>query len=278
MKRIVYLLLTLIIFAVSVSAQNLTLEDALNRIPFSKIPYQERGLPIGHTDGCLVNRYDGIDGNMYEDLQCRESDLAKGYADFTPEVYLKIKLFDDLYLGALSFGGCTDYRTDVMFLCDANGHVSDTLLYPVATPSDELKEALGCIPFSKVPYQERYFLGGRNNLYGMDFNPMIEGRIYEDLQCKQYSLAEGNNDFMPTLYLKIPLSNGVGLCLGAVFFGGATDYRTDVIFVCDADGHVTDTLECCVLNGDLAVKQYTISSLEDIVVYQMIFDTPMPMK
>ena len=163
MKRIVYLLLTLIIFAVSVSAQNLTLEDALNRIPFSKIPYQERGLPIGHTDGCLVNRYDGIDGNMYEDLQCRESDLAKGYADFTPEVYLKIKLFDDLYLGALSFGGCTEYRTDVMFLCDANGHVSDTL-------------------------------------------------------------------------------------------------------------------ECCVLNGDLAVKQYEVKSPESVTVWQMFFDSPASMK
>ena len=152
------LCMLLMLLCGNVYAQNLTLKDGLSRIPFSKMPYKERNLPIGYTDGCLVNIYDGIDANMYEDLQCTEFDSAKKYVDFTPEVYLKIALPNSLYLGALSFGGCTEYRTDVLFVSDTNGNVKNTL-------------------------------------------------------------------------------------------------------------------ECCVLNGDFAVKQYEVKSTEEIIIYQMIFES-----
>lgn len=157
------LCMLLMLLCGNVYAQNLTLKDGLSRIPFSKMPYKERNLPIGYTDGCIVNIYDGIDANMYEDLQCTEFDSAKKYVDFTPEVYLKIALPNSLYLGALSFGGCTEYRTDVLFVSDTNGNVKDTL-------------------------------------------------------------------------------------------------------------------ECCVLNGELAVKQYEVKSTEEVIIYQMIFEMPMSLK
>ena len=134
-----------------------------------------------------------------------------------------------------------------------------------------LKFGLSQIPFANLPYKDRYLPGGRTDGYIIDFDPNIEGKMYEDLQCQQYSLAKNNQDFMPQVYLKVILSNG--LYLGALSFGGCTEYRTDVLFVSDTNGNVKDTLECCVLNGELAVKQYEVKSTEEIIIYQMIFES-----
>ena len=100
--------------------------------------------------------------------------------------------------------------------------------------------------------------------------------MLHNLLLKQYSLAKNNTDFFPEVYLKIQLSNG--LYLGALSFSGCTEYRTDVMFISDANGNVKDTLECCVLNGDLAVKQYEVKSPEEIIIYRMFFAMPVPMK
>lgn len=134
-----------------------------------------------------------------------------------------------------------------------------------------LKFGLSQIPFANLPYKDRYLPGGRTDGYIIDFDPNIEGKMYEDLQCQQYSLAKNNQDFMPQVYLKVKLSNG--LYLGALSFGGCTEYRTDVLFVSDMNGNVKDTLECCVLNGDFAVKQYEMKSTEEVIIYQMIFES-----
>ena len=110
MKKVnMFVCALLMLLCGNVNAQNLTLKEGLTRIPFSKMPYQKRDLPIGYTDGCLVNIYNGIEGKMYEDLQCKQYSSAKDNLDFTPEVYLKIQLSNGLYLGALSFSGCTEY-------------------------------------------------------------------------------------------------------------------------------------------------------------------------
>lgn len=134
-----------------------------------------------------------------------------------------------------------------------------------------LKFGLSQIPFANLPYKDRYLPGGRTDGYIIDFDPNIEGKMYEDLQCKQYSLAKNNLDFIPQVYLKVKLPNG--LYLGALSFGGCTEYRTDVLFVSDTNGNVKNTLECCVLNGDFAVKQYEMKSTEEVIIYQMIFES-----
>lgn len=139
-----------------------------------------------------------------------------------------------------------------------------------------LKFGLSQIPFANLPYKDRYLPGGRTDGYIIDFDPNIEGKMYEDLQCQQYSLAKNDQDFMPQVYLKVKLSNG--LYLGALSFGGCTEYRTDVLFVSDMNGNVKDTLESCVLNGELAVKQYEVKSTEEVIIYQMIFEMPMSLK
>lgn len=134
-----------------------------------------------------------------------------------------------------------------------------------------LKFGLSQIPFTNLPYKDRYLPGGRTDGYIIDFDPNIEGKMYEDLQCEQYSLAKNNLDFIPQVYLKVKLPNG--LYLGALSFGGCTEYRTDVLFVSDTNGNVKNTLECCVLNGDFAVKQYEVKSTEEVIIYQMIFES-----
>ena len=139
-----------------------------------------------------------------------------------------------------------------------------------------LQKGLSYIPFSKMPYQKRNLPGGRTNGCLVNIYNGIEGKMYEDLQCKQYNSAKNNLDFTPEVYLKIQLSNG--LYLGALSFSGCTEYRTDVMFISDANGNVKDTLECCVLNGDLAVKQYEVKSSEEIIIYRMFFASSVPMK
>ena len=70
-----------------------------------------------------------------------------------------------------------------------------------------LKFGLSQIPFTNLPYKDRYLPGGRTDGYIIDFDPNIEGKMYEDLQCKQYSLAKNNLDFIPQV-ISVPLKSG----------------------------------------------------------------------
>ncbi len=133
-----------------------------------------------------------------------------------------------------------------------------------------LDEGLDMIPFLEAPYKERYLPEGRESSCFVEFNSSILGRMYSDLQCKKFSMANKMIDFTPVVYLKIALPDHS--ILGALSFGGVTDYQTDVLFIRDLKRRIRDTLECCVMLDELPVKQYEVREMGEVVVYQMVLE------
>ena len=138
-------------------------------------------------------------------------------------------------------------------------------------PEDSLEKGLDFIPFSELPYKSRYLSFDGNNSYCISFDSRIPAKIYTDLQCKDFVWAEGNTDLSPDVYLKIALSDKS--IVGALSFNGATEYRTDMLFIRDLKWRIRDTLECCVMLNDAAIKQYELREMGEVVVYQMIFES-----
>ena len=136
---------------------------------------------------------------------------------------------------------------------------------------DSLEKGLDFIPFSEFPYKSRYLSFDGHNSYCINFDSRIPAKIYTDLQCKDFVWVEGNTDLSPDVYLKIALPDKS--IVGALSFNGATEYRTDMLFIRDLKGKICDTLECCVMLNDAAIKQYELRKRGEVVVYQMIFDS-----
>lgn len=134
-----------------------------------------------------------------------------------------------------------------------------------------LDDGLRIIPMSKLPYKERYLPDEYGLTCGVSFDSRIPARMYDDLQCKQFSMADEVTDFMPAVYLNIALPDKS--ILGALSFGGVTEYRTDMLFIRDLKWRIRDTLECCVMLNDAAIKQYELREMGEVVIYQMIFDS-----
>ena len=134
-----------------------------------------------------------------------------------------------------------------------------------------LEDGLGMIPFSEAPYKDRYLPVEYEGTCCVSFDSRIPARMYDDLQCKQFSMADEVTDFMPDVYLKIALPDHS--ILGALSFGGATEYRTDMLFLRDLKGRIRDTLECRVMLDDSAIKQYELREMGEVIVYQMIFES-----
>ena len=131
-----------------------------------------------------------------------------------------------------------------------------------------LDEALSYVPFSDFPYRERFYPEGR--LYGTNFDSRLPAKMYDDLTCKMHGWATESKDLMPSVYLKIALPDKS--ILGALTFGGATAYRTDLLFIRDRKGAIRSSLECCVMFLGFAIKQYELREMGELVVYQMIFE------
>ena len=81
-----------------------------------------------------------------------------------------------------------------------------------------LEDGLGMIPFSEAPYKDRYLPVEYEGTCCVSFDSHIPARMYDDLQCKQFSMADEVTDFMPDVYLKIALPDHS--ILGALSFGG----------------------------------------------------------
>lgn len=129
-----------------------------------------------------------------------------------------------------------------------------------------IKEAMSLMPYTSLPYPESYSYAEPIGIK----NPgvVIPDKLYDDLQCRQYTSSDGDIDLAPALYLKIKLESSRFL-LGGVTFGGATDYKTDVLIVTDADGNVTSSLESEIINLGIPIKQYKIIAGTKIIVYQL---------
>lgn len=158
-----------------------------------------------------------------------------------------------------------------LFLCISLlllvGMTSNSRLY---AQEPTLEESLNYISFSEMSYRNRFFPGGQKSMASTDFDSRLPAKMYDDLTCKMHGWATESKDLMPSVYLKIALPDKS--ILGALTFGGATAYRTDLLFIRDRKGVIHSSLECCVMFLGFAIKQYELREMEELVVYQMIFE------
>ena len=135
-----------------------------------------------------------------------------------------------------------------------------------------VKQALDAVSFVEPPFSARKwtpfpYLGE------FPINTVIPDNLYEDLQSTQYIHAYKNEDLYPSLYLKVRIPDSKYV-LGAVTFGGATDYLNDQLFLADENGNITDVLEGCTLNSNIAIKQYRIYEDLSITVSHLVVTKP----
>ncbi|WP_106625581.1 hypothetical protein [Bacteroides sp. Marseille-P3684] len=135
-----------------------------------------------------------------------------------------------------------------------------------------VKQALDAVSFVEPPFSARKwtpfpYLGE------FPINTVIPDNLYEDLQSTQYIHAYKNEDLYPSLYLKMRIPDSKYV-LGAVTFGGATDYLNDQLFLADEKGNITDVLEGCTLNSNIAIKQYRIYEDLSITVSHLVVTKP----
>lgn len=135
-----------------------------------------------------------------------------------------------------------------------------------------VKQALDAIPYSELPYK---------NSKGILFpvlgefpvaNTGISDKLYDDVQYTRFINASSSVDLSPSLYLKIDILNNN--ILGAVTFGGASDYEVDRLFISDKMGNIKSSLDVSVSFAGISVKQYQLTKDYKLIISQLVFSSP----
>ena len=132
-----------------------------------------------------------------------------------------------------------------------------------------MAQALKELSYSNPPYQNTKFVPFPTLEL---FPSVVEGisdKLYEDMQCTKSISANVSEDLKPSLYLKIKLPNSINV-LGAVTFGGATDYEVDRLFISDEAGKIKSSIDVSVSLSGIYVKQYKLTTDYELIIYQLI--------
>ena len=135
-------------------------------------------------------------------------------------------------------------------------------MLPIKSPAQtislfSMKYVLENTPIEKLPFNATKNWGfpkGYN--YPIDnSNKKIPEKLYDNVQLTQYTGidSEQRGEF----FRKFLLPSGIYIVV--VSFGGASDWRTDVLCTVDKEGNVLSTLEGMVRVMDITVKQYRIA-------------------
>ena len=135
-------------------------------------------------------------------------------------------------------------------------------------------KSLNSISYSEVPFSDKKGVIFPN-FWGVNNPTNIADRLYDDLQCTKYFNVGNTEDLKPAIYLKIKIPNSDYL-IAAITYGGATDYRTDVLFVTDTIGNIKSTLEGTVQNSGISIKQYKVTKDYKVIISQMILTSQEP--
>ena len=130
-----------------------------------------------------------------------------------------------------------------------------------------LSEAISKVPTTIVPFdatKTRGFI--RDYSFGIiNPNNIISDRLYDNVQLTQYTNASVSPDLGGVIFRRFAIPNSTNV-LFVVSFGGATDWRTDVMCVVNSSGQVLSTLEVTVNVMDVYVKQFRINAQNQIIV------------
>lgn len=95
-------------------------------MPAASVPFKASKDIIKRSYG--IPNYKGhISAKMYENVQCTSYFMADT-EELAPDTYAKFRIPNTpYYFFAVSFGGPTDYLTDMLVIADSEGNVLDTL-------------------------------------------------------------------------------------------------------------------------------------------------------
>ena len=133
MKKLIILSTTILLaFGQYVSAQPPKIQEILQRLPDRTIPYQGEKHDCRDKGATGVYHADGkLDDRLYENVQLTEWHNACDYPAETPESCHDFILPGrNIHLLQISFGGVTDWRTDVLLSVTPEGEILDQM--PVA--------------------------------------------------------------------------------------------------------------------------------------------------
>ena len=130
-----------------------------------------------------------------------------------------------------------------------------------------LSEAISQVPTTVIPFNATKNAGFiRDYSYGViNPNSIIPDKLYDNVQLTQYTNASASPDLAGMVFRKFAVPNTTNSLL-VVSFGGATDWRTDVMCVVNSSGQVLSTLEVFVEVMDVYVKQFRINAQNQVLV------------
>ena len=132
------------------------------------------------------------------------------------------------------------------------------------TLQEDLCEIYKNLPFTSLPHKESKFTRHERQ-YGVDnTSGQIPNRLYENLQCTQYVLAD-ENDLLPAAFAKFKTMDE-DICMVAIHFGGATYLSTSVLITINANGEILDSLEVESGFETVYIKQFRILDDGKVIV------------
>ena len=141
MKRLCTLICLLMLVAITgnsrLYAQEDPLDIALNHVPYSDFPY--KNLDTG-TKIINIGHDARFPGKIYLDMQRKKAWDPARNPYMSPDLYLQIPLPDKSILGAITYGGISPYRTDLLFIRDRRGKIRATLECCVTLNQQVLKQ------------------------------------------------------------------------------------------------------------------------------------------
>lgn len=147
------------------------------------------------------------------------------------------------------------------------------LLYAVTCFSQQVQtvnQALNRISYSNPPYKNAKW----TEIPILElFPPTVEGlsdKLYEDLQCTKFFYAsEIPQDLSPSLYMKFRVPNS-NYTLGALIYGGATDFRVDKLFIADDNGNIKSSIDTFIGIANVSIRQFELTKEYKVIIYQLI--------
>ena len=154
-------------------------------------------------------------------------------------------------------------KTKILKIC----FVVSFMLFPLFCFAQlSVKEAIAKMPTQSIPFNATRNTKFLNPNYGVtNPNNVIPDKLYDNVQLTEYTHASDDPELGASSFRKfaIPGSNNVLL---VVSFGGATDWRTDVMVVVNPSGQILGTLEVAVRVMDMYVKQFRVTAQGQVIV------------
>jgi hypothetical protein len=130
-------------------------------------------------------------------------------------------------------------------------------------------EVLNRTPTESIPFNATKQTAFLDRNYGIDYNSAIPDKMYDNVQCTQYTRAAEDPYMGGCLFRKFAIS-GSSNKLVAVSFGGASPYRTDVLCVVTPSGTIVSTLEAHITAAEATIKQFRINAQGQIIISQIV--------